>query len=163
MSKILLPTEAPEYPSIVVQTRRGTGIANSQPTRATVLELRQADELRRRYNACFFRTGPIPFYNCHGLTFASRRTRLWEPASIRTILIEDGYSEIPRERASAGDVVLYTARSGEVEHSGVVLEVPPLPFLPMVLSKWGGGPEVVHSIAACPYDSSNLRFYRILE
>jgi len=75
------------------------------------------------------------------------------------ILKEDGYevAEIP----SPGDVILYLSASGDIVHSGVVVEK--LEFGMRVLSKWGAAHEVVHLVLDCPYrdQTSSYEYWRI--
>ncbi len=61
-----------------------------------------------------------------------------------------------------GDVVLWVSNDlvqGAIEHSGIVVEV--AQFNIKALSKWGALHEVVHYVTECPYDCSNLQFYRM--
>jgi len=51
-----------------------------------------------------------------------------------------------------GDLAIY--RSGDIiEHTGVVLEIRKVgeETVPLVLSKWGPGPEYIHAVARTPY------------
>jgi hypothetical protein len=69
-------------------------------------------------------------YNCHGLTFACRRTCVHASAQVRQILEHDGYERVPKvEDVLPGDIILYVSE-GDVEHSGVVIGIsknaPPL-------------------------------------
>ena len=48
------------------------------------------------------RNAPTPRYNCHGLTFASRRTAVDDPSAVQQILEEDGYAEVPRNERLPG-------------------------------------------------------------
>jgi hypothetical protein len=43
-------------------------------------------------------------YNCHGLTFASRRTRIYD---VQQVLAEDAYEHIPLNEVEPGDVIVY--------------------------------------------------------
>jgi len=60
-----------------------------------------------------------PVYNCHGLTFGSRRTQVTH--SVLPILDDDGFDLIPEKEARAGDIVIYSNVRGEVIHSGFVV------------------------------------------
>jgi hypothetical protein len=83
-------------------------------------------------------------------------------------LSEDDYTEVRREDAQPGDVIIYmsTDGDGDIEHSGIVLELrPAIGFdvpVPIVCSKWGGGAEVVHPYNYCPYNPTSVRFYRVV-
>jgi len=101
--------------------------------------------------------GPSRQYNCHGLTFASRRTWIWKPSEIEKILKDDEYETVVElENVLPGDIVIYS-QDGDVEHSGIVLSVDPVP---LILSKWGSSHEVIHKINECPY-SGSITFHRI--
>lgn len=114
---------------------------------------------RRRYPRCQHRpVGPSRKYNCHGLTFASRRTWIWDPAEIKKIVLDDDYENIPPSEVLAGDTVIYYSE-GDAEHSGLVISVDELG--PKILSKWGAAHEVIHRVRECPYDGSIVSYYRI--
>lgn len=100
--------------------------------------------------------GPSRKYNCHGLTFASCRTWIWKPSEIEKILKDDDYVTVDEKDVLPGDIVTYT-QNGDVEHSGIVLRIDPLPW---VLSKWGPSHEVIHRVKECPY-SGWIRYHRI--
>jgi len=101
-------------------------------------------------------------YNCHGLTFASRRTWIQYPSEIAKIILEDDYRVVADQEVLPGDVVVYY-KDGDAEHSGTVVRVDRIMGLPcpMILSKWGGCHEVIHPVGRCPFDSQNVIYYRI--
>ena len=101
--------------------------------------------------------GPSRKFNCHGLTFASRRTWIDRPEEIRKILEDDDYEQV--DEVMPGDIAVYY-KDGDVEHSGVVLRISEM-NVPMILSKWGACHEVVHHFAQCPYDCGQVVYYRI--
>jgi len=153
--------------TIIVQTRGDeTEIVNEYYTNhspAYVASMRNtAVALRKRFSRGLFRGEVLPAYNCHGLTFASRRTCIHEPSDVREILKQDGYKRVTDEKSvMAGDVIIYLS-NGDIEHSGVVLMLDG--FVPLILSKWGQtGPEVVHRANDCPYDYSVHEFYRVVK
>ena len=152
-------------PKIRTQTREKWDIPNSQPTEASSIERVYDNRLREKFTSpgTLFRTGVIPVYNCHGLTFAAKRTSVGEASVIRKILDDDKYVKLSDgNQVLPGDIVLYVGDDGDIEHSGLVVERPdPQLKIPRVLSKWGKGSEVVHWVANCPYDSGNLEYYRI--
>ena len=45
--------------------------------------------------------GQSPTYNCHGLTFTSRRTKITDPEAIANIIADDRYDQIDRREARA--------------------------------------------------------------
>jgi len=127
-------------------------------------ELLQANDLKGKHFAATHRPTDVSYsYNCHGLTFGSRRTQIIDPAEVRKILIQDGYLKIERPDILAGDIVVYVGPDGDIEHSGLVMEVDKTMMIqnPIVLSKWGVAHEVVHNLTDCPYTSSNVEFYRV--
>lgn len=114
---------------------------------------------------CVLRDPALQRYNCHGLTFASRRTWIDNPDLIPEILRDDGYKEIAPKDVAAGDVIVYYDTRGRAEHSGLVVEVPPtngfVVGMPRILSKWAKMNEVVHWANQCPYEVRYLRYYRL--
>ena len=101
-------------------------------------------------------------YNCHGMTFASRRTGIYDDQSLFVILHEDNYIEVEAKQVLPGDVILYISPDGDVEHSGVVVSrsQPPL-FIPDVCSKWGKFAEIIHPANDCPYSFTRPKYYRV--
>jgi hypothetical protein len=147
---------------LALHTRCGNQIANQinrEPVRfGDVLRVR---DFERQYGfPCQHRpVKPSRKYNCHGLTFASRRTWIDSPAEIAKIIKEDEYEEVPFEKVMAGDIAIYYV-DGDAEHSGIVVSVNELK-VPIILSKWGPYHEVVHPVSRSEYDASNIRYYRI--
>jgi hypothetical protein len=109
------------------------------------------------------RCDPTPIYNCHGLTFGSRRTGIFESKILHQILTEDGYVEIDKDAVLEGDIILYFDDSGDFEHSGIVISRPKPDNLgiPLVCSKWGKYAEVLHWGNNCPYNFSNVKYFRL--
>lgn len=150
-----------EPASITLQTSKGTAIENCQIKEVSPFELKQAAAptglaIQRRCNV-------DPIYNCHGMTFASRRTGIHDINTITLILRDDAYREVERAHVIPGDVILYYSDEGELEHSGIVVSVPAQAqfWVPMVCSKWGKHGEFVHPGNSCPYNFANIRYYRI--
>jgi hypothetical protein len=143
-------------------------VDNAQSFEVTVQDRHLDAQQRARFINVSFRTELSPVYNCHGLTFASRRTRIPDAVSIQTILADDDYEKVDRADVRVGDVILYVSSDddGDIEHSGVVVEVlRPAGFnvpAPRVWSKWGGAAEVVHIYNDCPYSATNVQFYRVV-
>ncbi|MHB0914213.1 MAG: hypothetical protein ACYC5A_02145 [Thermoleophilia bacterium] len=109
------------------------------------------------------RHGPTSRYNCHGLTFASRRTQIFTNDAINQILQEDGYEEVRFENVIVGDVIVYYGELGDIEHSGIVISLELFEGrinVPIVCSKWGSYNEIIHKFDECPYEP-NVKFYRI--
>lgn len=111
------------------------------------------------------RASTDPGFNCHGLTFGSRRASILS-VEVATILREDGYKRIQDvANILPGDCVIYYSDEGDPEHSGIVVSVPEGPLSePQIVSKWGpGGPEVLHFLTHVPlaYARGDIRFYRV--
>lgn len=151
----------PKNTSITLQTKTGRNIENAQFFEINPSERQYYDKYKREYINVAWRTPPSPEYNCHGLTFASRRTGIDLPAEVAKIISDDGYKEVLSENVLPGDIVLYYDESGDIEHSGVVVRSPEQPInMPMVFSKWGSYSEGVHAVYNCPY-SKDVRYYRM--
>ena len=149
---------------IALQTRKRWNIPNGQVTEISILELNNAKLLLRRYSTSIldYRTDPTPIYNCHGLTFASRRTGIYEVSAIHKILDDDEYKRVEIEAVLPGDAILYFDEDGDIEHSGIVVSRPQATLkVPQVVSKWGKFQEVIHWASQCPYNYSTAKYYRI--
>lgn len=142
-----------------LHTRSENQIENEidrRPVRAGDIYL--SEDYKTKYPSGRHRpTQPTRKYNCHGLTFAARRTWIWKPTEISKILHDDEYSSIEPENVLPGDIVIYV-QNGDVEHSGIVVSSG---AIPTILSKWGPAHEVVHKVNDCPYDSMQISYYRI--
>jgi hypothetical protein len=105
-----------------------------------------------------------PMYNCHGLTFASRRTQISHTADVIHVLREDGYRLIKATDVLPGDVIVYWEDDGEISHTGIVVEVRDgMTRSFRIWSKWSAfGKEVVHWADQCPYAGCHrMGFYRL--
>jgi len=110
--------------SIIVQTRKGSDIKNEQvETAFSFGGLMELEDLKRDFPNATIRGQKGSLYNCHGLTFASKRTGIYELADLQMILKEDDYHEIHFNETLPGDIVLYFSEDGDVEHSGVLVDV----------------------------------------
>lgn len=124
-----------------------------------------ADQENRGQSIIKKRAEATALYNCHGLTFASRRTQIDDPAAIRLILDDDNYEEVSKKDVLPGDIILYCSPNGDIEHSGIVVGAPTDRLeQPRIVSKWGIGPEFVHSATMVngEYDLTNIRYYRMM-
>ncbi len=162
MTAILSPG-APVRKSIALQTRAGTHIHNEQSFALSNYDHHVNEQQIRRHDPLEVRLQTSAVYNCHGLCFASRRTRVYEIDDILRLLEEDKYVGVEAENVLPGDVVLYVADDGDIEHSGVVVSPPEDLGIPKVVSKWGAGVEAIHWANRCPYNPSQLRYYRVKE
>jgi hypothetical protein len=147
--------------TIRLETSQRSGIHNYQDTEISAFHLNWAKDLSKKYPAARNRTSPSPTYNCHGLTFASRRTRIEKSIGIQTIIADDKYEEIPMKGALPGDIVIYYSDSWDPNHSGIVVQSGGDLLLPLICSKWGNAGEFVHALRDCPaLYGPNLRFFR---
>ena len=121
--------------------------------------VQQVDAFKKQYVGATHRSvGPCRSYNCHGLTFAARRTSITDPNAVQMILNEDDYEQVNDDEVCAGDIAVYYV-AGDAEHSGIVVERDK--FGVRILSKWGGAHEVIHRVGECDYDTSDVRYYRV--
>jgi hypothetical protein len=144
---------------LALQTRLGADIENYFDTRPldpgrTIA----SDALKQQFRSAIHITRPSARYNCHGLTFASRRTSIEDPKEVEKILAHDGYAEIERTNVKPGDIAVYY-RSSQIDHSGLVVTTNDFGRI-SILSKWGELHEAIHQPHDCPYDASNIRFFR---
>jgi hypothetical protein len=128
---------------IRLETSKRTGIDNFQLGEVSVYERNWTKEISKRFPNVTQRTDMSSVYNCHGLTFASRRTRIIDPRGIQHILDDDKWIELEMEKALPGDIVIYYSDEGEPNHSGIVLEINSL-GVPIICSKWGSAGEYTH-------------------
>ncbi len=149
-----------------LQTRLGRDILNIPEKNVSEFVRNQFRLLDKKHLKAQRKTQCLPFFNCHGLTFASRRTWIIDTEALFRILEDDGYVEILDENNVApGDVLIYYGENGDITHSAVIVTAPreELLKIPRVISKWGAYSEVVHYANDCPYANDYLRrkFYRI--
>ncbi len=147
-----------------MQTAAGRDIDNEQIEEISPMESNQFREFAVKFGeGMVICAESSPRFNCHGMTFAGRRTGIFESAELQKLLSDDGYVEIPRDRVLPGDIVMYIAEDGDYEHSGIVVEAPNERnlFVPKVRSKWGKYRELIHQGNRCPYNSSLLHYYRV--
>ncbi|NQS97212.1 MAG: hypothetical protein HQ591_02050 [candidate division Zixibacteria bacterium] len=97
------------------------------------------------------------------MTFASRRTGIFDSQEIHQILKDDKYKLIALDEVLPGDIILYFSDDGDIEHSGLVITAPTKSLFgfPMIVSKWGAGHEFIHSAVIHEYSKSNIRCYRV--
>jgi len=154
-----------------LQTRKGRDITNEcNIEESSFFQKNTSNMYRERFSDAIHRpTNPCSTYNCHGLTFASRRTQIWKDNDLEKILEDDGYIEVKIENVSPGDIVIYKAKDNTFIHSGIVLskdkkeEAILLEPRPIILSKWGECHEVIHKDNYCPYvDGTDITYHRII-
>ena len=93
--------------SIIVQTIKGNNILKKQLFEISPFESNQLAHLKREYDNVIFIGKPNPVYNCNGLTFASKRTGVYDTDEIVKILKEDNYIQISIRCLIPGDIILY--------------------------------------------------------
>jgi hypothetical protein len=151
--------------SIPLTTRFGQEIPNVQdpdppPSKAEKL----VALLRKKHPFVIFRRPPSGQYNCHGLTFANRRTCILDPKAVCTILEDDEYRTIRLREVQQGDIAVFK-EGGEISHTGIVLEViegePPGRGLRniRIISKWGPAGEYVHMVSDGPYSQADVGYW----
>jgi hypothetical protein len=89
------------------ETSAATGIDNEQRTDISVYDRNLAERFARKHPWAKPRTTPSAMYNCHGMTFASRRTRITDVAGISRILGDDKWIEIAPKEVLPSDIVVY--------------------------------------------------------
>jgi hypothetical protein len=157
--------------SLALQTSKGNDVPNTQDLEIPAHRLEQAEALIREqlgldFTQVALRREATATYNCHGMTFACRRTGIYDLTAVRLVLADDGYGEVRERDVMPGDIVLYyEAGSHEPVHSGIVVAVERVgkAVVPTVLSKWGTAGEYVHHPRRCPRqyrDGTSIRFYR---
>lgn len=146
---------------IRIETSTGKGINNNHLHGIEMRGLNLQRQLCKEHPNTKVRTQPSGIYNCHGLTFASRRARIFESSQVNLIIQEDKYDEIQKKDTLPGDVVLYISNDGDISHSGIVLENNPMLVSPMICSMWGFAGEFIHGLYDCPkIYGTNHKFYR---
>jgi len=148
--------------NIRVETSKRTGIANEKGVEISAFERNWSAELERRFPNAKRRTDLSASYNCHGLTFASRRTHIFDSPSVNRILSDDDWKEVQPADILPGDIVIYSSDDGDANHSGVVVgEVGEGIRLPLICSKWGNAGEFLHLVNDCPTLYGPItKFYR---
>ncbi len=119
------------------------------------------EDYKNKYKGIIFRPVlPTAKYNCHGLTFASRRAKIIDSQEVIKVLKDDDYEVVPPDSVTAGDIVLYY-KNGDIEHSGIVIRIEQPSKVPVILSKWGFLPEAIHHVNVGPYAGYSITYYRI--
>lgn len=147
--------------TICLQTSKGRNIPNRQGSQLDNIQQDLVGWIRNDYPSAKIRTDVSTIFNCHGLTFGSRRVQI-EPPAISAILEDDNYQPIQNNNdVREGDIIVYS-NGDELTHSGIVVELSGLIFSPWICSKWGNGPEVVHRYLDVPVEiyGSQYTFYR---
>ena len=124
-------------------------------------EIRKSRRILKSFPHAVTRTPASAGYNCHGLTFLSRRAWLVRRQAVDLVLEDDGYLEIASTEVMPGDIAVYYSESGDPNHSAIVVEPAELEPAIVVVSKWAHADEVIHPLRHCPnYYGPVIRFYR---
>ena len=165
MTPLIISQFAPQQSfSLGLQTSERNDIINQQFTALTQQDIMGGAAIEKQYPLAKFKENLTPVYNCHGLTFASKRTWIYLPSEVEKILKDDKYIEIKSENdVLPGDVVIYYDNDG-ASHSGMVIQVDLPATLHdlvniVVLSKWGRLKEVIHNVNYSPYSLSITKKY----
>jgi hypothetical protein len=145
-------------------TRRQRQISNEMNrTPAIYGELLAVRDHMRDWKEAIHRdeVGPCRTFNCHGLTFASRRTWIDASSEIQKILDDDDYVEVAKAKVKAGDIAIFRT-GGQIDHSGIVVEITPIKG-PRILSKWAFLHEVIHYPFEGPYNDCQVSYYRVVQ
>lgn len=154
--------------TIALCTRMGRDVPNEQvPDPPPHKALATVESHRKKYPFALVRRSPTGQYNCHGLTFASRRTSVgldYPDEAWQLFREDDGYRQIEESEVEVGDlVVFHDGRS--VSHTGVVVEIERgqrergiLPSI-RILSKWGHSAEYCHSARYGPYADDRITYW----
>lgn len=147
-----------------LSTRRQRHIRNEMKREPPVDgALIQVQHYVKQYKSAIHRdeVGPCNTFNCHGLTFAARRTSV-EAADVPLILTDDDYIEVrDKKKVKPGDIAIFR-KNGEITHSGIVVEVDELRG-PRLLSKWGFLHEVIHYPFEGPYSECEVTYHRVTQ
>src|SRR5439155_16518618 len=119
------------------ETSKRRGIENHQDREFSSFDRNWARLLPKMHPNAILRTNPCALYNCHGLVFASRRTKIIATNQIKAILEDDRYEEVEMRDVKPGDIVIYSSEIGDANHSGVVVEYRPAYAAPIICSTWG--------------------------
>lgn len=146
---------------IRLQTAEGRDIPNHQSAGGGEQQQNLVDMLLEEFPDICVRTDHSSNYNCFGLVFASHRVAIEDVSFVQDILEDDNYQPVERCEALPGDLILYFGENRAPAHAGLVVANEPELYVPKIVSKWGGGPEVIHQYRDVPaVYLPDIRFYR---
>ncbi len=129
---------------IGMQTVRKWEIPNARGFPKSPIQMRSAYEMHKKDHLSLEIRSLRSEYNCVGLVFGSRRSRI-DISHVMRIFEEDGYQQIPFDGAERGDVVLYEDAK-EPAHVGLLWNRHPVSNEWHVLSAWGADGEYFHHL-----------------
>ncbi len=136
-------------PGIPLATKQGRDIPNEQRTQRTRQEMEAALEMHRASHLSIAVRSLRSVYNCMGMVFASRRTRIGLE-HLEMILHDDGYAQVGESEIDRGDLVVYRGNDGEFSHVGIIWQIGPYWVNNsrdvIVLSQWGADGEFIHNM-----------------
>lgn len=151
---------------IALETQEGNPITNDQSREIWNRDEKEFERYEDKYgDVTIKRTEPDAGYNCHGLTFGSRRTWIYDSDDLQMIISDDCYHEVDDSEVLPGDILLYIDESGDIEHSGIVAKLPSpddVLSIPTIFRKWGKYAEILHKANQCPYNYGRHQYYRKL-
>lgn len=162
MGEIILTKYQDSQKAIYMQTSRRRWIKNCQQSVLLDSEELTSQRAEAKFESKFH--GEIcTLYNCHGLTFAARRTGIFEDEEVQKIL-DDEYIEIKNHSQSqVGDVVIYYSEGIGIAHSGLIIFAKHTPndlSEVRVLSKEKKYREIIHLIVKTPYFHTEYKIFR---
>ena len=156
---VTVGTDASTYAYYVsIQTPKGTTVQvinrGEEYTSAEISELNEYT--KKTYPNATYIASSTTVYNCHNFAWNSNNGQMsyWMNQDSAKVYMSDGSyvsSTISKAtHAYYGDEVDHSARG--VTASGI--------YQPTVLSKWGAGPVMMHTINYGPYDSSDVTYWK---
>jgi hypothetical protein len=161
MHGITLSSYVPTITTIKTHTSKDEQIINEQCDTLFFSDLAIADSLEAEFGSKY--QGEYnPFYNCHGLTFACKRTAILPDEEIWKIINSEYKWVKDQKDVIVGDIILYFLGEDEssILHSGIVVDVTQFGDI-KIYSKVKKGREIVHSFKITPYFKGLIKFYRI--
>lgn len=144
---------------VTITTRKGTTIkVETIPDEPIKRRDKYSEVFHKRFPFNTIRVPTTSAYNCFGMLFACRRGFV-EDDDVSPILSDDGFRPMrPGESVQPGDIVVW-GKTKKAEHVGLVIQMSGEGIkVPVVLSKWGPGPEYIHLVSQTPC-SEGFSFY----
>lgn len=133
----------------------------------------QDEQISKNYDPQIIRRHlPTICYNCHGMTFASRRGHINDP---EIVIKNDNYLKLnTTEIVLPGDIVCYIDENdNSITHTGIICNVEANATTYdlindtktcKIISKWGRLGEFIHDLLKSPYSEDDflIEFYRFI-